>query len=209
MTEVENLSRPEAETLDSSASCSEPTKKDPSSSDLMAWLLAPPLIPGEDPANYFALCTRILTDAPPRDFIEQLLAMDIIKLTWEIFRLRRLKAGTLRISVRRGLVGALGNLDHDHSQAASQGRTELATGWVRGDPKARERVALKLQIAGLNMDDVMAQTLGENLDTFERVDRMLASAEARRNNALREIDRHRESFATAIRHIADLEDETS
>jgi hypothetical protein len=38
---------------------------------------------------------------------------------------------------------------------------------------------------------------------------MLASAEARRKHARREIDRHRESFATAIRSIVDAEDETS
>jgi hypothetical protein len=62
------------------------------------------------------------------------------------------------------------------------------------------------------MCDVMAvQTLQQNLDTVERVDCMLAltNAEARRNNALREIDRHRENFATAIRGIVDVEDETS
>jgi hypothetical protein len=59
------------------------------------------------------------------------------------------------------------------------------------------------------MDDVMAHTLEQRLDTFERVDRMLASAEARRSHARREIDRHRKSFATAIRSIVDVEDETS
>ena len=59
------------------------------------------------------------------------------------------------------------------------------------------------------MDDVMAQTLGQNIDTYERIDRMLASAETRRNNALREIERHRESFATAVRSTMDVEDETS
>src|SRR5271166_1739349 len=32
------------------------------------------------------------------------------------------------------------------------------------------------------------------LDSFERLDRMLASAEARRNNALHDIDRHRQAL---------------
>jgi hypothetical protein len=41
------------------------------------------------------------------------------------------------------------------------------------------------------------------LDVFERIDRMLASAEARRNNALREIDRHREAAGAAARRALD------
>jgi hypothetical protein len=80
---------------------------------------------------------------------------------------------------------------------------------TRGDAGARAKVAQVLDRARLNMDDAMAQTLQQNLDTVERVDRMLVNAEARRNNALREIDRHRENFATAIRGIVDVEDETS
>ena len=48
------------------------------------------------------------------------------------------------------------------------------------------------------MDDVMAQTLQLTLDTVERVDRMLANAEARRNNVLLEIDRHRATLIHAF-----------
>jgi hypothetical protein len=86
--------------LNSSTSCSEPAEKDPSLSNCAAWFAAPPLIPGEDEASYFGVGERILAVAPPKDFIEALLAWDVINLTWEIFRLRRLKAGTLRISAR-------------------------------------------------------------------------------------------------------------
>jgi hypothetical protein len=38
---------------------------------------------------------------------------------------------------------------------------------------------------------------------FERIDRMSASAEARRNNALREIDRHRETVGAGARKAID------
>ena len=49
----------------------------------------------------------------------------------------------------------------------------------------------------------MAETLSRTIDSFERMDRMLASAEARRNNALREIDRHREALGAAMRRAVD------
>jgi hypothetical protein len=60
-----------------------------------------------------------------------------------------------------------------------------------------------LKKAELSMDDVMAEALAKIIDTFERIDRMLASSEARRNNALREIDRHREALGAAVRQAID------
>jgi predicted outer membrane protein len=60
-----------------------------------------------------------------------------------------------------------------------------------------------LKKAGLGMEDVMAEALSSKIDTFERFDRMLASAEARRNNALREIDRHRSALGAAVRQVID------
>jgi hypothetical protein len=53
------------------------------------------------------------------------------------------------------------------------------------------------------MEGVMAKTLDTKIDSFERFDRMLASTEARRNNALREIDRHREALGGAVRQAVD------
>jgi len=64
-------------------------------------------------------------------------------------------------------------------------------------------VARALNEAGLTIDEATAKTLESKIDVFERIDRMLASAEARRNNALREIDRHRDAAGTAVRRAID------
>ena len=48
-----------------------------------------------------------------------------------------------------------------------------------------------------------AKTIDVKLDSLERLDRMLASSEARRTNALREIDRHREALGAAARRALD------
>ena len=48
----------------------------------------------------------------------------------------------------------------------------------------------------------MAETLAWKLDEVERIDRMIAGAEARLNVALREIDRHRATLAGALRQAA-------
>ena len=52
-----------------------------------------------------------------------------------------------------------------------------------------------------------AATVESKLDSFERLDRMLASAEVRRNNALREIERHRAALGGAVRRsVEEIED---
>lgn len=43
----------------------------------------------------------------------------------------------------------------------------------------------------------------EAIDAVERIDRMIMNAEARRNVALREIERHRASIAGALRRVTD------
>jgi hypothetical protein len=55
----------------------------------------------------------------------------------------------------------------------------------------------------MTIDEVMAQTLESKLDSYER----LASLEPRRNNALREIDRHRAALGSVVRQsIEEIED---
>src|SRR3954470_18854917 len=51
---------------------------------------------------------------------------------------------------------------------------------------------------GLTMDAVMAQTLALKLDEIDEIDQMIASAEARRNAALRELRHHRKTFAERL-----------
>jgi hypothetical protein len=53
------------------------------------------------------------------------------------------------------------------------------------------------------MEDVMAETLEGKIDSFERFDRLLASSEARRNNARQEIERHRAALGAAMRQAMD------
>ena len=84
----------------------------------------------------------------------------------------------------------------------SEGK-ELSENWAAGDKGARKKVDAILVKAGLTIDEVTAETVASELHSFERLDQILASAEARRNNALREIDRHREAASAALRRAVD------
>ena len=86
---------------------------------------------------------------------------------------------------------------------------ELANGWYAREKDAVKEVQKLLDSAGLTMDSVMSQTLSWKLNDVERIDHMLASAEARRHMVLREIDRHRAAVALrlqlAAKHVEDAE----
>jgi hypothetical protein len=59
-----------------------------------------------------------------------------------------------------------------------------------------------LATAGIGLDGVAAQGLCFELGFIERIDRMIMAAEARRNAALREIDRHRATLGRQLRQAA-------
>jgi hypothetical protein len=160
------------------------------------------LLPGEAEADYLRIAGRIIAVAQPKDAIEEFLVRDVIDLTWEILRLRRLKAGLLRTASSSGISNVMDSLGYDERKGYGAART-LGASWASGEKSAKDEVAATLKKAQLSVDDVMAEALDSRIETFERIDRMLASAEARRNNALRELDRHRASASAAVRQAID------
>ena len=140
----------------------------------------------------------IVKAAHPKDAIEDLLTRDVIDLSWEVLRLRRLKAGLLRGAIGSSIYQVMCRLGYEDEYA-----WKLAANWAAERKAAQKEVAAALQKAQLTMEDVMAETLEGKIDSFERFDRMLASSEARRNNALREIERHRAALGAAVRQAVD------
>jgi hypothetical protein len=53
------------------------------------------------------------------------------------------------------------------------------------------------------MDLTVAQALATNINVFERIDAVAMKLEARRNAALRELQRHRASLGSAVRRATD------
>ena len=161
-----------------------------------------PLLPGEAAADYVGVAERIVAVAQPTDAIEEFLTRDVIDLTWEILRLRRLKAGLLRTSTGIGIRTVMVSLGYDERKGYGSAKS-LGESWAAGDKSAKNEVTVALEKAQLSIEDVMAEALESKTDSFERLDRMLASVETRRNNALREIDRHREALGAAMRQAVD------
>src|SRR4051812_18735822 len=157
--------------------------------EVRALLGAPPVILGEDPAAYERLLAEVSVAARPADAIDWLLAEDVVNLVWEAQRLRRLKAGLLNLGRRDTLSDLLDQvLDFGDARA-------LAGRCLAGDPAAVREAAALLGEAGLDDDTVIARALARGLDGIVTLDRMLVSANGRRDAVLRELERRRDGFA--------------
>jgi hypothetical protein len=158
---------------------------------------AAPLIPGDDAAAYETLLARLAADVRPGTVIEEAWTRDAADLVWEALRLRRLKAALMTACADQGMRKLLEGLDV---------RTPigLARRWAARELVAVGEVEAVLAAAGLGITHVMACTLAVRISEIERIDRMAASAEARRAAALREIGHHREHapFAARLRDAA-------
>jgi hypothetical protein len=177
-------------------------KSGPDRGDHSALFGPPPLFDGEDPKTYDQLHTEISTAVAPTDIIGEILARDVTELSFDVPRLRRLKAKLVSANAYKGLAEIL-------APRVGRSRAEtLAEGWAANKSEDVAEVNKILTSAGLNMDTVLAQTCALKLSDIERIEHLIALAEARRNAALREMERHRQTLGQQLWRVAPQHDET-
>ena len=160
----------------------------------------PPLLPSENVADYEALSVRVIAAVKPTDAIEHLYVRDAVDLQWELMRLRHLKTRFLVSSASVGLK-ILMNMRMNYVDSDPNYKS-----WIKNERKGIKNIKSMLSDWGLSEEDIHAQTLAKKIDEFERIERLIANAEARRNTALRELDRHREAVGRRLKNALDTED---
>jgi hypothetical protein len=179
-----------------------PEKSEPDRAEHFTLFGPPPLFDGEDAEMYDQLEREISAAVTPADILENIWVRDIVDLTLEVFRLRRLTANLMKANEYKGLIETLAPL-----VGRSQAET-LAEGWAARKPDVVEEVTKTLTSAGQTTDSIVAQTFSLKLNDIERMQHMMALAEARRNATLCEIDRHRQTLGQKLRRAAQqLEDD--
>ena len=128
-----------------------------------------PLIKGEDSAAYDDFLVRIRGVLRPADVIEEIWARDVADLTWDVVRLRRLKAGLFTIGAVDGMEQLLCGLE----KHAITGKLN-ARDWAARKPAALVEVNTQLSAAGLDMGDVATSTFAARIDQFDRIERASA-----------------------------------
>ena len=168
-----------------------------------------PLIPGEDAATFDAVLAAVRADIDPTDTIEEFWVADIAYLRWEIVRFRSAKKNLMTDKAAEILPSFLeelgGEVDEENSDEENSPEA-IAERWAKNDPEAMEFVDTTLSSARLSVDAVRDKALYENLDDFERIEHMMALAEAHLITIVREIDRHRAMVAALRRPRPRIED---
>jgi hypothetical protein len=177
----------------------------------MAFFGPPPLLEGEDTGAYGDLLARVSAAIRPADILEEIWLRDFLDLAWETLRWRRLKAALVNGAAAQGLAAVLHPLVAVHAATSDQNGAEpgsalasaygLAERWATREHEAVAEVDALLAGAGLTIEAALARALASRLDHVERIDRMIVSAEARRNAVLREIEHHRTTLGQELRRL--------
>jgi hypothetical protein len=162
----------------------------------------PPLIAGEDSSRYDELVARLFAAVRPKDVVEEMIVRDVAYHDWEMLRLRRIKSGLFASGLQTSLVAILRSAPKTTESKAR----DLARRFVAGDPSATKEVDKTLASVGLSIDAAVANTMTVRLQDFEAIERLMASAEARRHAALRELERRRSALAEARRRQEEVVD---
>jgi flagellin-specific chaperone FliS len=159
----------------------------------------PPLLEGEDEAAYAGLLERVQEAVKPRDVLEQIATRDFVDITWEIFRLRRLREPVI-------IAGHADVIERMLKPLYGYKADDIRNAWLRGDAEAIDKVAAMLAQCSYTLDDVHARALAARIDVIERLDRMVAQAEHRRRLVIGELDRRRDALARRLREAVGVID---
>ncbi len=166
--------------------------------DIRTLLGKRPIVTGEEPERYDDLLARIGNAIKPKNAIEWLWVKDVTDFTWEIQRYRRFKTALLDTIRNKVLVDTLApicsNLAPSNWRPHDYAR-ELARAWATSDPEARGTVDELFRENAIDIDMIMANALVLKIEDFERIERLIANAEARRDRLLRDIEARRASQA--------------
>jgi hypothetical protein len=153
----------------------------------------PPIMAGENPAEYQQLIELVREDVQPRDLQEWLLAGDIVHAEWELLRLRGMKVCMLHATLPRAtsslIADGLDVVKVENEWIASV--RKLLIGMVAGNEQAKEKLEQLLGEFGLTLDVVTAATFEETIRSQVHTDRMVEAAYERRNAAYAELERRR------------------
>jgi len=133
-----------------------------------------------------------------------MLIKDVVDLSWEIRRLRRYKAQLIEIE-RRSRLDAI-----EMAEEAAKLPPEQPMPWLELFPPRPPSPSSKVhkqhqkrRKTELHTERGSASAFRAVISDYESIDRLLASAEQRRNGVLREIQQYREALAHLVRKASD------
>jgi hypothetical protein len=166
----------------------------------------PTLMAGEYLGDYQEMMDQFAVALKPKDLIEWWWVRDVVDLTWEIVRYRRLRGAAMRARQTRALEDAMFRIMRAQGQANARSIAEgIASDYESlGGEAVEDGIRRRLNSVYFDPLAVVGAAFMEQVEAVERVDRMIASATARRDGVIRDIERRRETFARRMRDVIDI-----
>jgi hypothetical protein len=181
--------------------------------DLKELFGPPPVLSSEDSNAYDAVMVRFVESIKPKDFIEQMFIKDLTDSTWEIRRYSRHKA----LLVEREFDALAEEAEQDEEaqqdqQTEQKDQTEQHEQTRQADsPTQYERWLELAEVVEYDVDEIVAppeelvqaEALESGIGYYERLDRLMGVAMARRKAVLEEINLYRVGLGERLRRVSD------
>jgi hypothetical protein len=164
---------------------------------------APPVLPGEDPKAYHEMLNRVAISIVSRDFIEEIWVHDLADAAWNLFRWRRIKAAYLSAKMSEKADKEAARLASAEIQSLEGPDQEEIDRFLRSELDWGERVAKypranqKFQALAaaakstLDMAYIEANEISWCFQFIEKIEGLIATAQDRIDQIMRELHRHR------------------
>jgi hypothetical protein len=154
------------------------------------------LLPGESRHEFEVLRQMIIEDVGPKTNLEWLWTIDLVEMSWEILRYRRLRERILQVYRAKAIASILQRLDGaglpPQTKHIVQCYSEQAAFEWRRDPEAAGEIDARLQKNGFDLATINAEVFLQAREAFAWFDTMMQAAQSRRIALLREIAVRRE-----------------
>ena len=175
--------------------------------DILELLGDPPLVRGEEPEDYDRLFNQLAATIDPQDFVDWIYTKDILDLVWEIKRWRIIKSAFFDNELMRSGSRLVGELLEDDTGGyvfdAENKAKQLVVGSNIGDPESQRKLNQLLVTNGLSQQAILSHALILKLNDIERLEKLIASAEKRRDDLLKSIEARRQILAKRLKESSD------
>jgi hypothetical protein len=135
----------------------------------------------EDETAYDELLSRVTAALAPRDIIEAIWVKEFVDRICDAQFYRRVR------------IAFLTEAQKDAVQRLLQLDSSVIVRWAAGDKAASAAIERALKAQGLDWDTIRGRALSNRLDKLEQLDDLIGGADARRDKALHNLERRRES----------------
>jgi len=165
--------------------------------DIAALFGPPPTLKSEGDELYWNWMERFVKCMVPQDVIEWFWIKDLVDINWEIRRLRRLPIELVEI----GRESRNARIEWEREHAADAPYFD-AISCTSGPPTPAQIEARKNKPL-FDTEADSAALLLERIEKYERIEKLITSAELRRDRILREIELRRDHMGRRLRAASD------